>query len=89
MLNARLDGEALDRHCTLSAPATRFLQTTASRLGWSARAYHRVLRVARSAADLAGSVAIDVPHLAEAIQFRRALLAADQAGAGRIAPASS
>ena len=72
-LNAALEGEALDRHCTLAAAPSQFLQTAASRLGWSARSFHRVLRVARSAADLAGDAEIGLAHLAEAIQYRRAL----------------
>ena len=40
------------------------------RLGLSARAYYRVLRVARTIADLAGEPTVDVPHVAEALQFR-------------------
>jgi magnesium chelatase family protein len=73
MLNARLEGDALDHHARLDAPATQFLQAAAARLGWSARSFHRVLRVARSAADLAGSEAIELAHLAEAVQSRRVL----------------
>jgi magnesium chelatase family protein len=45
----------------------------AERLGWSGRSLHRVLRVARTVADLAGSERIRSPHLAEAMQWRRAL----------------
>ena len=71
--NAALSGDALDRHCVLDAAASKFLQTTVARLGWSARSFHRVLRIARSIADLAGSEPIQVPHLAEAIQYRRVL----------------
>ena len=71
--NAALSGDALDRHCALEAPATKFMQAAAARLGWSARGFHRVLRVARTIADLGGSGGISVAHLAEAIQYRRVL----------------
>jgi magnesium chelatase family protein len=74
--NAALAGDALDRHCALDAAASQFLQGAAARLGWSARSFHRVLRVARSVADLAGSAPITVAHLAEAIQSRRVLTVA-------------
>ena len=73
--NAALSGDALDLHCALEAPATKFLQTAAARLGWSARGFHRVLRVARTIADLSGGASITVAHLAEAIQYRRVLTA--------------
>jgi magnesium chelatase family protein len=49
------------------------LRNAMSRLGWSARAYHRVLKVARTIADLAGDAEIGQAHVAEAIQYRRAL----------------
>ncbi|PPE71005.1 YifB family Mg chelatase-like AAA ATPase [Caldimonas thermodepolymerans] len=71
--NAQLAGAALDTHCTMEAQAAGFLRNAAARLGWSGRSLHRVLKVARTIADLAGSERIDVPHLAEAIQLRRAL----------------
>jgi len=75
VLNRALAAEALERHCALDAAGSDFLHQAALRLGWSARAFHRVLRVARSIADLAGDERITLAHLAEAIQYRRALLA--------------
>jgi magnesium chelatase family protein len=74
-INAALAGDTLERHCALDAGASRFLQGAAHRLGWSARSFHRVLRIARSIADLAASENILVGHLAEAIQCRRMLAA--------------
>ncbi len=73
--NAALAGAALDMHCALDAPATKFLHTAAARLGWSARGFHRVLRVARTIADLSSRQPITVVDLAEAIQYRRVLVA--------------
>ena len=72
-VNAMLAGDALDLHCALEAPAAKFMQAAAARLGWSARGFHRVLRVARTIADLSGGDAIALAHLAEAIQYRRVL----------------
>lgn len=72
-INARLNGSALDQHGTPSTAAQQFLQAAATRLGWSSRSFHRVQRVARTIADLAGSSAVEVSHVAEAIQLRRAL----------------
>ena len=74
VLNHALAGEALQRHAALDASGSSFLESAAQRLGWSARGYHRTLRVARSIADLAGSAAITLPQLAEAIQYRRVLV---------------
>jgi magnesium chelatase family protein len=74
--NAALAGDALDRHCTLEPEGTKFMQVAAAKLGWSARGFHRVLRVARTIADLAGSANITTPHLAESIQYRRVLVTA-------------
>jgi magnesium chelatase family protein len=69
--NSALAGKLLDEHCALAPAATGFLQSAAKRMGWSARGFHRVLRIARSVADLAASETITPEHLAEAIQYRR------------------
>lgn len=71
--NQHLSNTELEQHCRLEQQGERLLHGAMLRLHWSARTYHRVLRVARSIADLAGSAAIMAPHLAEAIQYRRVL----------------
>jgi magnesium chelatase family protein len=48
-----------------------FVQAACDRLGWSGRGLHRVLKVARTIADLAGSQVVGVSHVAEAVQYRR------------------
>ncbi len=73
-MNGRLAGPDLDNHCRLDAAAAAFLQTTAERLAWSSRGFHRALRIARTIADLAGADHISLGHLAEAIQYRRVLV---------------
>ena len=73
MANAALQGQMLERYTSLDPSGTAFLQAAAQRLGWSARAMHRVLRVARSIADLAQQQPIAIPHLAEAMQYRRSM----------------
>ena len=74
MPNQMLQGQAIDQHAGLDEAATQFLQTAAARLGWSARATHRALKVARTIADLAASAAVTTAHVAEAVQYRRALV---------------
>lgn len=68
--NMALQGQDIDQHVLLDDDAVKFLQVAASRLGWSARSTHRVLKVARTIADLDGALRTQVAHLAEAMQYR-------------------
>ena len=69
--NATLTAGDIMTHCVTTPEAHRFWQQTIDALGWSARAAHRVLRVARTLADMAAAEQIDVAHVAEAVQYRR------------------
>ena len=71
--NQRLSTREIDQHCTLDAAGEKLLRDTMLHWHWSARAYHRVLKVARTIADLAASARISAAHVAEAIQYRRSL----------------
>lgn len=71
--NSAIPAGELDDACRLEPDAARFLQAVAGRLGWSGRSLHRVMKLARTIADLAGSDTVAVPAVAEAVQYRRAL----------------
>lgn len=68
--NARLSAQQLKQHCELGEADRGYLETTLQQLKLSARAYHRVLKVARTIADLEGTETLQRGHLAEAIQLR-------------------
>ena len=72
-VNAEAEGRVLDEIVTLDTESRAFLAIIAERFGLSARGYHRVLRVARTIADLAEDAEVHRPHLAEAVSYRLAL----------------
>ena len=69
--NSKLSTREVDLHCKLNDASATMLKQAISRLGLSARAYHRILKVARTIADLAGDRTITSEQIAEAIQYRR------------------
>ena len=71
--NQCLTPREIDLHCSIEKSGELLLHNAMTRLHWSARAYHRVLKVARTIADLADASEITALHLAEAIQYRRGL----------------
>jgi magnesium chelatase family protein len=68
--NAMMPSQMVKEVCQISTPGKTLLKTAMERLGLSARAYDRILKVSRTIADLAGSEEIKIEHLAEAIQYR-------------------
>jgi magnesium chelatase family protein len=68
--NAHMPPKLIKQYCAPGPEAQRLLEAAMERLGLSARAYHRILKIARTIADLEGEGAISPAHVAEAIQYR-------------------
>ncbi len=71
--NAALGSREIDQHCLIDDASSALLKQAITRLNLSARAYHRILKVARTLADLAGADILGTVHIAEAVQYRRSL----------------
>jgi magnesium chelatase family protein len=70
MLNGRMTGRQIRKYCVLSAEAESVLKSAMENLSLSARAHDRILRVARTIADLADSERVEAAHVAEAVGYR-------------------
>jgi magnesium chelatase family protein len=68
--NAQMSSRHIKRHCQVDEVSCRLLETAIDKLGLSARAYNRILKIARTIADLEQSMDIDAAHISEAIQYR-------------------
>ena len=68
--NARLPGPLVRKHCKLDEPGRRLVEEAVNKIGLSARAHDRILKVARTIADLDGAGSISKTHVGEAIQYR-------------------
>jgi len=68
--NAQMTAKMVQEHCPLGSEARRLLEAAVERLGLSARAYTRILKIARTIADLEGGTEITLPQVAEAVQYR-------------------
>jgi magnesium chelatase family protein len=71
MLNGKMQTTEIQMHCQLEKSAQNLLNTALDKLGISARAYHRILKVSRTIADLEDVSSIQTHHIAQAIQYRK------------------
>ncbi len=71
--NSEMGIKEIETYCQLSEPAKEILKNAVHQMNLSARSYHRLLKLARTIADLAGSEKVDLPHVAESIQYRPSL----------------
>ena len=69
--NADIDSSSVDKIAALTAEAKQFLLAAAKKLDLSARGYFKVIKVARTIADLESSLEITIPHVAESLQYRQ------------------
>ncbi|GAB6191707.1 YifB family Mg chelatase-like AAA ATPase [Desulfocastanea catecholica] len=69
--NSQMNSTLVEKYCVLDQKSSNLLEKSVNRLGLSARAYHRILKMARTIADMAASEAIQQAHVAEAVQFCR------------------
>ena len=69
--NSQMSGKIIEKFCKLDQTSSALLEKSVRKLGLSARAYHRILKIARTIADLDGSISIEKRHVAEAVQLRR------------------
>ncbi len=69
--NSQMNSKLVEKYCTLDQKSSALLEKSVNRLGLSARAYHRILKMARTIADMGNSLPVQQAHVAEAVQFCR------------------
>ncbi len=69
--NSQMNSKLVEKYCTLDERSSALLEKSVNRLGLSARAYHRILKMARTIADMENSITVQQAHVAEAVQFSR------------------
>ena len=69
--NAQMGPREIERYCKLDHPSMRLLERSVEKLGLSARGYHRILKIARTIADMDNKKELQLSHVAEAVQYRR------------------